>query len=128
MRKNFIIIVIISFFIGVSGFYLLYEQNDEGSGAAPVYFSVDTDELVECLKDNNVTIYGNMRCESCKQLVGDLGGYENISSFYVECPEEPERCRREMSSGFYPEINVDGHIYDVEKGYSPQILYREVGC
>ncbi len=83
-------------------------------------------ELVSCLDEAGVVIYGSVTCPFCEQLANSFGGYDVISSIYVECTEESERCDEEMIGRGVPEIQIKGEIYQGSR--DPLDIGREVGC
>ncbi len=83
-------------------------------------------ELVDCLAEEGVVIYGSRTCPACAQLAESFGGYEEIESIYVECTEDYDRCGKEKTTGWVPEIQIKGELY--EGGRSPASLAEEAGC
>ena len=83
-------------------------------------------EFNQCLADNGVIIYGTGWCPACRQLVESLGGYENISPVYVDCMDEKERCDNEKKTGYIPEIQIEGKLY--ESSRSLESLSQLTGC
>jgi len=69
-------------------------------------------EFNECLAENGVVIYGTHWCPACNQLVEMLGGHDAVNSVYVECTEEQQRCAEEAQTGYVPEIQIDGELYE----------------
>ncbi len=86
----------------------------------------DMDLFVDCLKENDVTIYGSDWCPFCRDLVDSFGGYEVVSPIYVECTEEEDRCADEMQGRGVPEIQVENEIYQGSRDLA--VLGGEVGC
>ncbi len=82
--------------------------------------------LVNCLKEKEVVVYGSKTCPACAQLVDGFGGHDIIDPIYVECMEERERCDDEKKTGYVPEIQIKGELY--EEGRSPSDLALKVGC
>ena len=83
-------------------------------------------ELVDCLKEKGVVIYGSAWCPACSDVVEKFGGYEIIDPIYVECTEEEEKCREEMTGTAVPEIQIEGEI--CRSNRYPQELAEKVGC
>jgi hypothetical protein len=83
-------------------------------------------EVVDCLKEEGVVIYGSASCPACNTLISDFGGNRIISSIYVDCSEEGERCETEKLTGYVPEIQIKGELH--EGGMSLEILAEKVGC
>lgn len=91
------------------------------AGSTPV-----NDQTIDCLADAGVVIYGSATCPACIKLVEDFGGNEIINPIYVNCTENPEKCRTEMQTNYVPEIQIKGVLYDGAR--SPEVLAEEVGC
>ncbi len=82
--------------------------------------------LIKCLKESGVVIYGSKTCPACAELVNQFGGREALSSIYIECSEEEERCMREIKTGYVPEIQINGELYDGSR--TPEDLANLVKC
>ncbi len=82
--------------------------------------------LVDCLKDNGVTMYGNKSCPACASLAESFGGYNVIDSIYVECTEERERCDKEKETNYVPEVQIEGEVYSGNR--SPSQLAAVTDC
>lgn len=95
--------------------------NDSGEVAGDL-----SSEFIQCLADEGVVIYGSKTCPACSDLAESFGGYEAISSIYVECSEERERCAKEAETGYVPEIRIGGELY--EGPGTPRNLAEETGC
>ncbi len=113
------------------------EEDTEGSDDLPDEEETETEEgevmgdskmsnLVDCLKEEGVVIYGSMTCPACAMLVNDFGGKEKIDPIYVECAEEREKCDNEKETRYVPEIQIKGNLY--EGGRNPEAIAEEVGC
>ncbi len=108
MSKKTLILIITALIILIAAFFIL------------AYFSGDNQEeiteekekdLINCLKEEGVVIYGSIYCPACTALAERFGGYEMISPIYVECSQEWERCDREIQAGYVPEIQIKGEVY-----------------
>lgn len=128
MDKNIIIIFGIALIFAFSLFYVDVDLREEGRAQVSNFSEEESMELVDCLVENDVSIYGDDRCPSCRRLVDSLGGMDKIKSIYTECSENRDYCRDRMETGLYPEIHIGDEVYDVEKGYSPPILSEQIGC
>lgn len=85
------------------------------------------EELIECLADAGVVIYGSKTCPACLSLVNSFGGYEKIESIiYIECSKDQERCMSEMKGNYVPEIQIQGEIYTGSR--NPNDIAKEVNC
>ncbi len=83
-------------------------------------------DLIDCLAEAGVVIYGSVTCPFCTQLAESLGGYDAIDPIYVECPDDPERCEAEMYGRGVPEIQIEGEFYQGSR--DPVDLAEAVGC
>ncbi len=79
-------------------------KNNGGSG--------NSNNLVSCLAEAGMVIYGSRTCPACTALADSFGGYEKIKEIYVECTEEQERCGLEMQTNYVPEIQIKGEVYN----------------
>ncbi len=86
----------------------------------------DNFNLVKCLYDAGLRIYGSRTCPYCTQLVENFGGYEAINLIYIECMDNRDKCINEMKSNYVPEIQINGEIYD--GGRSLEELAKETNC
>lgn len=80
----------------------------------------------ECLAENGMVIYGASTCPACRNLVELLGGYEEASPVYVECTQERQRCSQEARSGYVPEIQINGVLYQGQR--SLESFAEVTGC
>jgi hypothetical protein len=94
------------------------EENEEENA--------EINSLVDCLKREGVVVYGSKTCPACAQLVSAFGGYDVIAPIYVECMEEGSRCSSEKKTGYVPEIQIKGELYEGSR--SPEVIAGEVGC
>ncbi len=83
-------------------------------------------QLVDCLEEKNMVIYGSKTCPACANLADSFGGYDKIEQIYVECTDDWDRCQSEKKTGYVPEIQIDGELY--EEGRSLSLLASYVGC
>ncbi|MGM0438951.1 MAG: hypothetical protein ACQEP3_00735 [Patescibacteria group bacterium] len=93
--------------------------------------SEELGELVDCLAENDLVIYGSATCPACQQLVASLGGEEAVDPVYVECTqegtaEEQQECKDNAETGYVPEIQISGEVY--EGARDPSTLGEQVGC
>ncbi len=102
------------------------------SSQQPTTTEYSEDELQElsafndCLADNGMVIYGSDTCPACRALVSLLGGYDVASSVFVECGKNRERCNEETQTGYVPEIQLNGELY--EGGRTLEALGELTGC
>ncbi len=82
--------------------------------------------IVDCLEEEGVVVYGSRTCPACAQLAEGFGGYDVIASIYVECMEERDRCDEEKLTGFVPEIQIKGEIHEGRR--DPASLAEAVEC
>ncbi len=92
----------------------------------PIEDDEDLSEIIDCLEKNDVVVYGSETCPACASLAASFGGYEKMGDLYVECMEDVDRCNEEKVTGFVPEIQIDGSLYEGSRDIN--ILAREVGC
>lgn len=86
----------------------------------------DMDELVACMKEKGVMIYGSVTCPFCTQLADKFGGAETVAPIYVECTQDGQRCRDEMLGRGVPEIQIGGEMY--RESRDPAEIGRAAGC
>lgn len=89
-----------------------------------------SDSFIECLEESGVVIYGSSVCPACADLEAEYGGREVIDSIYLDCQagteEEMKECEENMETGYVPEIQIEGEIF--EDWGSPEALAEETGC
>ncbi len=100
------------------------EEEEEEAEETSVSSSLE--ELVSCLEENGVVIYGSVTCPFCYQLAQSFGGYEVVDSIYVECSRDRERCDSEMQTRGVPEIQINGVLYQGSR--DPGAIGRAAGC
>ena len=83
-------------------------------------------EFNDCLAQKGIVIYGSEWCPACQALIQTLGGKEATASVYVECTQNQERCGAEAKTGFVPEIQFNGEVYQGSR--SIQDLAELTGC
>lgn len=86
----------------------------------------EPETFVQCLANKGVVIYGIRTCPACRQLADNFGGYDAISLIYVECSDERARCQNEMKTGYVPEIQIMGKLF--QDGRTPKDLSQATGC
>ncbi len=89
------------------------------------------DDFLACLEDAGVVIYGSSTCPACAQLEEEWGGKEVVDPIYLDCSglgttEETERCMEGIKTGYVPEIQIKGELF--EGWGSPQALAEATGC
>jgi hypothetical protein len=96
----------------------------EGLEEAPIEEPpVETQELTEeelaefstfntCLAESGMVIYGSETCPACRGLISTLGGKDVVAPVYVECTVNRERCSLEAKTGYIPEIQLNGEVYE----------------
>lgn len=90
--------------------------NDVPNNNGPFNNGPDNDipskaEIIECLADAGVLIYGTLTCPACNALVESYGGYDVIDPIYVICNQDWDRCNEEMQTDYVPEIQIQGELY-----------------
>lgn len=82
--------------------------------------------LIDCLEQAGVVIYGSKYCPACSSLVESLGGYQIVDPIYVECADHQETCSAEMQTNYVPEVQIKGDLY---QGARSSIAIAEAaGC
>jgi hypothetical protein len=79
----------------------------------------DVSEIVkfsQCLADSGVVVYGANWCGYTNNLVDNLGGFDNIKPFYVECTENTELCSNEGITG-YPTVKLNGEVVGPDRTF-----------
>jgi len=106
------------------------EQIEEIPQEQPSLYSeedlVKLKEFNDCISENGIVIYGMEWCPACSQLVEMLGGYGVVDSVYVECTEEQQRCAEETQTGYVPEVQLNGEIYEGSRNF--QGFSEATGC
>lgn len=107
------------------------EETKETQEQATESQEEEIDDLIQCLKDSGVVIYGSSTCPACKQLEDSFGGIDVIKSIYLDCsglgePEETKRCQEEMQTNFVPEIQIKGELFRGSR--NPESLAEKVSC
>jgi glutaredoxin len=96
------------------------EQEEESSS------DDDLTDLVSCLEEENVVIYGTSTCPHCLAVVESFGGYDVINPIYANCSEGDERCETDKQTRYVPEIQINGELYEGER--SPEAVALKVNC
>ncbi len=117
MNKKNITIIVILLIIGLTYSINVILKNRESDTSL---------KFIECLDEKGVVIYGTLTCPACTYLAESLGGYKVIDKIFVDCIENNERCNQEMKTGFVPEIQIRGLLYEGET--TPESLAQEVNC
>jgi uncharacterized membrane protein len=115
-KKILIIAIILITFLGAVYFIGTRVKSQEPS----------REEIIQCLADSGVLVYGTLTCPACNKLVEDFGGYELIGPIYVICNEERDRCEQEMLDAWVPEIQIKGELYNGPRTF--EALTQAVGC
>ncbi len=85
-----------------------------------------SDELIQCMASKGLLIYARSTCPACKQLVASLGGQEIVKPIYVECSENREKCTNNKKTGYVPEIQIKGELYQGSRAVGD--LAAATGC
>ncbi len=101
---------------------ILGEEKEEAEEVS----DYEKEDLIGCLAERGVVIYGSKTCPACAHLAESFGGYEAVEKIYVECTQERERCNKEKVTGFVPEIQIKEKLYEGQR--DPASLARETGC
>ncbi len=120
-KRNQIIILAFSLILILVSVLFLRPQNGE-----IIISEEQMKELVDCLKEEGVVIYGSSTCPACRSLEEEFKGREVIAPIYTDCYEYQEKCAEEMKTGYVPEIQIKGELFD--RWGSPEVLAKEVNC
>ncbi|MGI6589898.1 MAG: hypothetical protein ACOX1V_04545 [Candidatus Iainarchaeum sp.] len=71
----------------------------------------------DCLAEKGVVVYGANWCGYTNNLVDNLGGFELVSPFYVECTVEDELCNEKEIRG-YPTVTLNGEVINPERTFA----------
>lgn len=82
-------------------------------------------EFSNCLAEKGVKIYGANWCGYTNQWVEILGGYDVVSSVYIECTENEALCASEEITG-YPTTKINGEVYRGAR--TIEAIAIETGC
>jgi len=77
----------------------------------------EASDFVTCLANAGFRIYGANWCGYTKALVSSFGGFDAVSSIYVECTEQASLCNQERIQG-YPTIKINGATYNGERTFA----------
>lgn len=102
------------------------EKVDSNDGNDDSGYTASQEQLIQCLDEKNVVIYGSATCPYCRELVNSLGGYEMVDPIYVECSLYSSRCTDEMQTTGVPEIQIDGVLYQGSR--APSDIASQAGC
>ena len=102
--------------ITVSVFFITEHQKED----------TNTKDLIQCLSDAGVVLYGSKYCPDCSELIDNFGGYDKIGPIYVECEEEMDRCIEKLKTGYVPEIQIKDEPYIGEPNLND--IAEKVGC
>ncbi len=102
------------------------EQEETETPTGDMLAVEEPGELVDCLDEEGVTIYGSEWCPYCTELAEAFGGYDTVDPIWVECTEEEQRCEEEMQGQGVPEIQINGELYEGPR--DPESIAQEVGC
>lgn len=122
MFKNKKILITISVLIFIFIFYLMIKNNNSNDSIV----IGSNNEVINCLKEKKVVIYGTETCPFCARLVEDFGGYDVIDPIYVNCTKNSQKCSTEMKTNYVPEIQINKNIYEGERTFNA--IANEVNC
>lgn len=125
MNRRNVLVTILFLTIFVSAVVVGFGRNNENSENQKKENSV-VSNLVSCLAEAGMVIYGSRTCPACAALADSFGGYEKIEEIYVECTEEQERCGLEMQTNYVPEIQIKGEVYNGPR--DPDSLAEVTNC
>lgn len=124
-NKLFAGLIIIIAAVLVAPLIIISQQNNEPEREERVLSRQNDAQLVECLSEANVIVYGTETCPACTQFAMQFSGYDVIDPIYVECADEPEKCNANMQTEFVPEVQIDGIVV---QDTSKASLAAQTGC
>ncbi len=83
-------------------------------------------EFIDCLADSGMVVYASRTCPACTDLANSFGGYDAVENLFVECSEQPEVCQEYAKTGYVPEIQFEGEVF--EGGRSMEDFAALTGC
>ncbi len=131
MNKNIIALGLGAIIIMGTLFFVSAKNNTDISNGNHNNTLKITAEFIDCLQEEGVVIYGSSTCPACKQLEDEYGGYDAISSIYIDCSgfieeQDMQKCIENMETQTVPEIQIKGER--IEVWGSPKVLARKTGC
>ncbi len=91
-----------------------------------IFKEVTMNDFVDCLVEEGVIVYASRTCSACGHFANEFGGYEKVENLFVECTEERQRCSNEKKTGYVPEIQIEGELYDGNR--SLYFLSEKTNC
>lgn len=79
---------------------------------APVSAEAPSAEFIDCLVEAGMVVYASKTCPACTDLANNFGGYDAVEELFVDCNEEPEICQEYAKTGYVPEIQFNGEVFD----------------
>ena len=124
-KGKFLIIGLVLLLVLIASFFVFVNRKGDNdiNNNTDNYLKED---LFLCLEESGVVLYGSKYCPSCNELVNSFGGYEMVSSIYIECDDNIERCLEELKTEYVPEIQINGILYEGKKDIKE--IAKEVGC
>ena len=124
-NKLFVGVIVIIAAVLVVPFIIISQRNNEPEREERVLSRQNDAQLVECLAEANVIVYGTETCPACTQFAMQFGGYDVIDPIYVECADDPEKCNANMQTEFVPEVQINGTVVE---DTSKAGLAAQTGC
>ncbi len=100
------LLIIISLLVGLFALILFFGVFAKDNGQTG-----NSNNLVSCLAEAGMVIYGSRTCPACTALANSFGGYEEIEEIYIECTEDEALCAQEGITG-YPTTKINGQAYN----------------
>jgi len=91
------------------------DQYEDAQPRESIYSEDELEQLKEfndCLAENGMVIYGSDGCPACRNLIETMGGHNSVESLYVESSRDSERFSEEAKTGYVPEIQINGELYE----------------
>lgn len=124
-NKLFVGLIVIIAAVVVVPLIIASQRNNESEREERVLSRQNDAQLVECLAEANVIVYGSRTCPECTRFAMQFGGYDVIDPIYVECADNPEECQANMQTKGVPEVQIDGVL---ARDRSKAGLAAQTGC
>lgn len=85
-----------------------------------------SDEFIQCLVDSDMVVYASKTCPACTDFANTFGGYDAVENLFVLCGEQQDVCQEKMQTGYVPEIQFEGEVFQGDR--SLQALSELTNC
>ena len=124
-NKLFVGVIVIIAAVLVVPLIIASQRNNESEREERALSREQDAQLVACLEEANVVVYGTETCPACTRFAMQFGGYDVIEPIYVECADDPEKCNANMQTEFVPEVQINGTVVE---DTSKAGLAAQTGC